>query len=532
MSLTRREWLGASTAAAATWSLGRFDRLLAATEDTVAETMSGRIRGLRVDGVHMFMGVPYGGPADGAGRCMPPTPVPGWTGVRDAIKAGPRAIQGPGNIFTNPLIGAYFSGGRAGARELTEQADSENCLNLNVLTPGLTGRRAVMVYIHGGGFANGSGVLTALSDRFVRENDVVLVGVNHRLNMFGYTYLGGFSERYGDSGNVGQLDLVAALSWVRDNISRFGGDPGNVTIFGESGGGGKVSALLAMPLATGLFRRAIIESGSSLRAGEREAATRSARAALERIGVTEQTLDQLHTMSLEKLRQAGGGSGPVVDGRSIPAQTWTPAAPASAANVALLVGNCKDEQTLFQRQNEALFSLDAAGLRTRVVDSGIPGDSADKLIALYRRDYPVASATDIYFRIVTDRGTRENAITQAERKLAQNAPVYMYSFEWDTPIVDGTKAIKAFHTAELPLAMRLVRYPESESLSKQIAGAWAAFAKTGNPIHSALPHWPTYDVERRATMVFDVPSRLVYDPNRDERALLKQHAARPSAASA
>ena len=198
--------------------------------------------------------------------------------MREAVNAGPRAIQGPANIFMNPLIGEYFSGGRPDRQALSHQEESENCLNLNVLTPALTGRRAVMVYVHGGGFAQGSGVLTALSDRFVRENDVVLVGINHRLNMFGYLYLGAFSEKYADSGNVGQLDLVAALRWVRDNISRFGGDPANVTIFGESGGGAKVNALLAMPSANGLFqkrdRRERFETARRRSGGRDEGCTR------------------------------------------------------------------------------------------------------------------------------------------------------------------------------------------------------------------------------------------------------------------
>jgi para-nitrobenzyl esterase len=519
--LTRREWLYRSAVAAAVWSTGGVHQLVAA-EDTVADTAQGRVRGIRVDGVHMFRGVPYGGATEGAGRFMPPTAPQAWTGVRDAMKAGPRAVQGPANIFMNPFIGEYFSGGRPDRQSLSEEAESENCLNLNVLTPGLTGRRAVMVYIHGGGFTQGSGVLTALSDRFVRENDVVLVGINHRLNMFGYLYLGGLSEKYADSGNVGQLDLVTALRWVKENISRFGGDPSNVMIFGESGGGGKVSALLAMPSATGLFHRAIIESGSQLRVNERETASRSAQDALEKIGVTAQTLDQLPTLPLEKLRTAGGGTGPVVDGRSVPTQTWDPAAPAISANVAMIIGNCKDEQTLFSMQNAALYSLDADGLRKQIVDGGMPLDATDKLIALYRRDYPSDSPTDIYFRIITDRGTRENAMTQAERKVAQGkASVYMYYFGWNTPLVQDGKAIKAFHTAELPLAMRLVKYPESEPVSKQIAGAWAAFAKSGNPNHSGLPNWPTFDIQKRATMVFDIPSRVVNDPNREERALLK-----------
>ena len=524
MPLTRREWMYGSAAAAAAWNAAGLEHLLAQAEEALAETAQGRIRGLRVDGVHIFKGVPYGGPTEAAGRFLPPAAAPGWTGVRDATKAGPRAIQGPANIFMHPLIGEYFSGGRSDRQALSHQEESENCLNLNVLTPGLTGRRAVMVYIHGGGFTSGSGVLTALSDRFVRENDVVLVGVNHRINMFGYMYLGGFSEKYADSGNVGQLDLVAALRWVKDNISRFGGDPGNVTIFGESGGGAKISALLAMPGANGLFQRAIIESGSRLTAGDREAATRSAREALTKIDVTERTLDQLHTMPLERLRTAGTGTGAIVDGRSIPAQPWEPAAPAQSANVPMIIGNCKDEQTLFSVQNAALYALDAEGLRKQVIDGGLPPDAADKLLALYRRDFPSESPTDLYFRITTDRDPRERAIMQAERKAAQGkAPVYMYAFEWNTPIADGTKAVKAFHTAELPLAMRLVKYPESEALSKQIAGAWAAFAKTGNPNHKGLPAWPAFDAQKRATMLFNTPSRVVNDPNREQRALLKTY---------
>ena len=522
--LTRREWLYRSAATAAALSAGGLGHLLAKTEETLAETAYGRIRGTRIDGVHIFSGVPYGGPTEGAGRFMPPTAPHAWTGVRNATKAGPRAIQGPANLFMDPLIGEYFSGGRSDRQALSHQEESENCLNLNVLTPDLTGRRAVMVYIHGGGFAQGSGVLTALSDRFVRENDVVLVGVNHRLNTFGYLYLGGFSEKYADSGNAGQLDLVAALRWVRDNISRFCGNPANVTIFGESGGGAKVSALMAMPGAKGLFHRAIVESGSRLRAGEREEATKAAREALERIGLTEKTVDQVQTMPLEKLRTAGGGGGAIVDGRSIPAQTWDPAAPVISADVAMIVGNCKDEDTLFSRQNAALYTLDHPGLLKQLATMGLPTEAAQKLVALYRRDYASDSPTDLYFRINTDRTRRENAITQAERKAAQGkAPVYMYAFEWNTPIADGKKAIKAFHTAELPLAMRLVKYPESEPLSRQIAGAWAAFAKSGNPNHSGLPTWSAFDATKRATMMFNVPSRVVDNPNRDERALLKAH---------
>src|SRR4051812_34873152 len=220
----------------------------------IAETRQGRVQGASVRGVHMFRGIPYGGATESTGRFLPPSKPAKWAGVRDATLTGPRCVQGPENIFTHPIIGEYFAGGRPDRLELAKQTDSENCLVLNVLTPGLRGKRPVMVYIHGGGFTSGSSALTLFSDGLVREQDVVLVGVNHRLNVFGYTYLGGLSSKYA-TGNVGQLDLVAALEWVRQNIAQFGGDPSKVMIFGESGGGAKVSALMAMPAAKGLFHK-------------------------------------------------------------------------------------------------------------------------------------------------------------------------------------------------------------------------------------------------------------------------------------
>ena len=258
----------------------------AAESSPVTETACGRVRGGSVRGVQIFRGIPYGGPAEGAGRFMPPSKPAKWAGIRDATVTGPRCVQGTGNIFLDPTIGEYFGGGRPDRVELSRQVDSENCLVLNVLTPGLRGKRPVMVYIHGGGLTSGSSLLTLYGDGLPREQDVVLVGVNHRLNVFGYTYLGGLSQKYA-TGNVGQLDLVAALEWVRDNIAQFGGDPAKVMIFGESGGGAKVSALMAMPAAKGLFHRASVQSGSQLRVGTPEAATEAARKLLAKFGLNE-----------------------------------------------------------------------------------------------------------------------------------------------------------------------------------------------------------------------------------------------------
>ena len=375
----------------------------------------------------------------------------------------------------------------------------------------------------------GSGLLTLFGDALVREQDVVLVGINHRLNVFGYLYLGGLSEKYKE-GNPGQLDLVAALEWVRDNITGFGGDPNNVTIFGESGGGAKVSALMAMPSAKGLFHRAIVQSGSSLRAGSADSGTATAKALLAKLGLNENQVDELQKITADKLFAATQGentdpgvmprgglrTGPVVDGYTIPQQTWDPKAPELSAHIPMIIGNDKDESTLFSLRNEALFKLDEPGLRDELIKAGVPEDKVDPLIALYQRNHPAESPSDLYFRISTDRGARTNATKQAELKCEQGkANVFLYYFQWNTPLADGK--IKAFHTAELPLVMGVRLYPESEQLSRQLGGAWASFARNGDPSQKGLA-WPAYTISQRATMVFDGDkSEAVNDPDREER---------------
>jgi len=426
-------------------------------------------------------------------------------------------------MYSDPEIGPYFRGS-TGRDELAEEKNSENCLVLNVLTPGLKGKRPVMIYIHGGGYSNLSSQIVAFADALPREEDVVLMGINHRLSAFGYLYLGGLSEKYA-VGNVGQLDLIMALEWVRDNIAHFGGDPGNVTLFGVSGGGGKLNTLMAMPAAKGLFHRAIIESGSLLRADDKEAATQITKGVLSKLGLAENQVDELQSIPADKLYAAAEATGsrsvrPVVDGHSVPQQIWDPLAPAISADIPLIIGNCKDESTLFSKDHEELFHLDEAGLRDRIVKAGIPASNVDPLLAAYHRDHPKDTPSDIYFRISTDRGARWNGVRQAELKTAQGkAKAYLYYFAWEPPVAGGK--YKAFHTAEHPLSLRLVRYPESEQLSKQISGAWVAFARNGSPHRQGLPDWPAYSTTERATMIFDGrKSEAVNDPDREERLML------------
>jgi para-nitrobenzyl esterase len=530
-ALLQRSLFGGGAALLGAWTIPQ-SSFSAGSAPPVAETQYGKVRGVTIQGVQMFRGIPYGGPTEGAGRFMPPAKPKKWAGVFDATRNGPRSPQGGGanSIFTDPKIGAYFSGGRSDAAALAAQTESENCLVLNVLTPGHRGRLPVMAYIHGGGFAVGSCVLTAFSDRFVREQQVILVGINHRLGVLGYTYLGAISGKYADSGNAGQLDLVAALQWVRDNIASFGGDPENVTIFGESGGAAKISTLLAMPAAKGLFKRAIIESGSMLQVADLESAAKLGKNLLDSCGLSEARVDELQNLPLERIMASSPGRGPggimrlepVLDGRSITRQTWEPAAPDVSADVAMIIGNCKDEATLLSA-DQTVFDLDATSLSARLVQAGMPEPVATQVLALYHRDYPAETPSDIYFRIASDRGARPNAVTQAERRIAQGkANVYMYHFEWNTPLLAGK--LRAFHTAELPLAMRLVEFPESENLSRQIAGAWASFARDGDPHHGGLPKWPAYSITQRTTMIFNARmSEAVNDPDRDERLALQNY---------
>jgi para-nitrobenzyl esterase len=352
-----------------------------------------------------------------------------------------------------------------------------------------------------------------------------VVTINHRLNAFGYLYLADLGgAKYANSTNIGMLDIVAALEWVRDNISNFGGDAANVTIFGQSGGGAKVSTLLAMPAAKGLFHRAVIESGASLRGIPRDAANKSTEAFLAKVGLRPNQVDELQNLPLDRLVQAlaGGRFGAVVDGTTLPANPFDPTAPEISASVPLLIGTTQTEVTFFAGQQ--LDPIDEAAARARVKQTFHAIDSdTDKIIAAYKHVDPGIRGIDLALESASDAFAWTNAITAAERKVALGkAPAYMYYFKWRSPVRDGK--LKAMHCMEIPFVFdnpdagkpMTGSGEDRYALADKISGAWVAFARTGNPGRKGLA-WPAYSTTRRATMILDDKCEVVDDPRKEVR---------------
>jgi para-nitrobenzyl esterase len=510
--------------------------------EPVAETTFGRVRGYTSNGIYSFKGIPYGASTAGPNRFMPPAPPGAWAGLRDASSYGQACAQPFGYSASESqedrrreIFGVY-------GMPLQESPQGEDCLVLNVWTPGLDDRRRpVLVRIHGGGYVMGSGSW-AWHDgtNLARRGDVVVVTVNHRLGALGGLHLaelGGGSYRH--SGNAGLLDLVAALEWVRDNIAAFGGDPGNVTIFGESGGGMKVSTLLAMPAAEGLFHRAIIQSGPGLQAATPAAKTEEAQALLAELGLDAAQLGELAAMPVERILAAQRavaerlgmasvmGFGPVVDGDVLPAHPEDALAAGASSTVPLMIGSTRHEATMFlliegMMTGVPIPVIDGAGLEARI--GFMAGDRSDALLAAYRATMPGASPLDIYVAFFSDFAMRTGSIKLAERKLAAGsaAPVFMYLLAWESPAMGGV--LRATHGLCVPLSMDncdsapMTRdYPGSRPVAARMSEAWIAFARDGDPSHADLPKWPPYSLDERATMLFDDECSVVADPFREQR---------------
>jgi para-nitrobenzyl esterase len=505
------------------------------TPTPVVKTRSGPVQGLMDNGVCAFKGVPYGAPPIGKLRFMPPQPPKPWTDTCDASDFGAPAMQlaGGTSVVANNDFG--FQMHRVFPTPSELKVMNEDCLYLNVWTPAPDRkRRPVMVWIHGGGFAYGSGAQPIYQcDGLARHWDVVSISLNHRLNVFGYLNLAeAFGADYASSGTVGMQDLVLALQWIRDNIEAFGGDPDNVMIMGQSGGGAKVSVLMAMPSAKGLFHKAAIQSGPGLTVGRPAPAAAAAKKLLDALGVKPGDRDVLNAVPapyfIEAVQKMGGGfggpgAGPIVDGVAIPRDPFTPDAPAVSADVPILIGWAKDEWTIFTAGEPWFGRMTEADLQARVKPLGEPGQ---RLLAAVRRAYPGYSPTYLWVQMISVRVLQGSEIL-AERKAAQgHAPAYVYSVSWETPAGGGV--FKSPHTIELPFTLysydKVRAYvgegPEPKIMADQMAGAWVAFARTGKPDHPGIPHWPAFNAQTRPVMDFNLKSRVVNDPLSEVRQVL------------
>ncbi len=504
----------------------------------VIRTQHGTVQGLIENDIHTFKGVRYGAAPVGALRFKPPQPPAPWTENRAAQHYGAPAIQMVGGATAYPPsdLAAALHTIYPASSEINY--DNEDCLFLNVWTPATaSGSRAVLVWLHGGGFAYGSGAWPLYDGaNLAKRGDVVVVSINHRLNAFGYLDLseaGGAD--YAQSGNAGMLDIVLALNWVKQNIAAFGGDPNNVTIMGESGGGAKVSVLCAMPAAQGLFHKAIVQSGPQLQALTPAQARATTQALMRALSITDiaalQTLPADTILAAASSLEGGPQSelrfAPVVDGAALPRHPFAPDAPPQSVNVPLLIGWNKDEFSLFNTGAPWWGRLTEADLAPRFAQM-FGADKGPRLLTAFKAAYPDYDPSYLFNLAMGASFMFGDSVRLAERKAAQRrgAPVYMYQLVWDTPVFGGV--FKSPHTLDIPFMFDNVDKAEvfvgtgdgPRALADQMSGAWIAFAKTGNPNHAALPNWPAYTAARRATMYFDVNPRVVNDPLRDVRRIL------------
>ena len=510
---------------------GECSELETSAQSTLVQTDKGQVAGYIDGGIFTYKGIPYAK----AERFMAPLPADSWEGVRSSRAYGPTAPQGKRT--------GWYSDEQAFAFDWNDGFPDEDCLRVNVWTPGINDgkKRPVMVWLHGGGFSAGSGQELPSYDgaSLARKGDVVVVTLNHRLNVLGFLDLSSFGEKYANSGNAGLLDLVTALNWVKTNIEAFGGDASNVTIFGQSGGGGKVSTLLATPSAAGLFHKAIIQSGSMLRTMDQKWSARIGEEVVAEFG----SVEALATAPYEQLLAAGEraiakirpeaeasgyagfifGWAPTVDGNILPAQMFDTQAPEQSKDIPVMLGSTIHEFTISAYVPQ-FRNIDMAGaveyLKTTY------GDRADEYVSIFEKTYPEYKPVDL---IDTDAIFRPGTIAQANVKVAQQgAPVYVYMFTWESPVLDGI--FRSTHCMEIPFVFNNADLhasmtgggQEAIALADKMSQAWINFARTGNPNAEGLPQWPAYNPEEGATMIFDNNCEIKHNHDKELMEFIRQ----------
>jgi para-nitrobenzyl esterase len=512
--------------------------LLVGDNIAVANTEYGKVRGYVLRGINYFLGIPYGADTSGANRFMPPQKPKPWTDVYPALWWGDSAPQNMEHRYASKY---------ASFRDHWNYGDvSEDCLRINVLTPAINDgkKRPVMFWIHGGGFVAGNGIEQDgyNGENFARAGNVVFCSINHRLGPLGYCNLAGVGgEKFAASGNVGMLDVVAALEWVRDNIGNFGGDPGNVTIMGQSGGGAKVCILTAMPSAKGLFHKAVVLSGASRRAGDKAYSEKLGAAVVKEAGLSAGELDKLQAMPWKEFnalatkvqqsvaREAGPGGGmnrgfsPVVDGEILPQHPYDPAPAPTAADVPMIISSVQNEQSP-SWTDSSLESITmeqvVEKLKTRAGFGAGLGDRAQAVVESYAKAFPGKKPVEIWSLVSSNR---QSVVELADVKSKQPAPVYVNWFTWQPPLFDNR--MRAFHCVDICfwfdntdlMYTHTGGGPRPKALSAKMSGALLQFMRTGDPNGSGLPRWTKYSSANGETMVFDDVSLVKNDPDREAR---------------
>lgn len=504
-------------------------RVILANSEPVVETAQGRVRGRTLEsGISVFKGMRYGQ----AERFMPPVAPTPWAGVQDAFNYGDQSPQAQTRL--------------AAAEPMTD-----DCLRINVWTPGLdSARRPVMLWFHGGGFEAGSGS-SPLYDgtRMARRGDVVVVTINHRLNVFGHCYLGDvLGDEFAQSGNAGYLDLVRSMEWVKENIAQFGGDPDNVMIYGQSGGGRKVSLCYAGQDAQGLFHKGVVQSGSHLRIQTTERANSLTEALLKELNISHANARQLQTMDIATLSaaqrrviaEAGARFSPVLDGKTFVAHPWLPDAPTISSHLPMMLGTTRTELSSQMGTIPGIFDMNEAQAKERLAGF-LDAEDIDEAFETFQASRPEANASEVFFTIVSARGYgRDQTIMAEQRVLAGGTgDTYVYRLMWRSPVEGGRRVTQ--HSTDLPFMFDNVAAApqmtgpdtdETRAMVDNMANAWLAFARNGDPNHSGIPAWAPYDLQRRNTMLFDVPSRAEDDPHRAERLFMARYASQQDGGNA